>query len=102
VAETIIGDANPRAYAAEIGPGRPITHADASTREAILLAADAVFVEGIRISLGAAILVLALVLAAGFAWFPRGRGGLADASREAKALESEEAGRASPEGAGIG
>ena len=103
VADTIIGSANPRAYAAEIGPGRPIHHADAATKEAILQAADRDFVEGIRISLGSAMLVLALVLAAGFAWFPRGRGGIADASREARALESEEAGReVSPEGAGIG
>ena len=102
VAATIIGDANPRAYAAEIGPGRPIQHADPAMQEAILRAADADFVEGIRISLGSAMLVLALVLAAGFAWFPRGRGGIADATREEKALESEEAGRASPEGAGIG
>jgi len=102
VADAIIGDANPRAYAAEIGPGRPIGHADPATRDAILLAADKDFVEGIRMSLGAAIVVLALVLAAGFAWFPRGQGGLKDATREEKALESEEAERASPEGAGIG
>jgi hypothetical protein len=28
-------------------------------------------------------------LAAGFAWFPRGKGAIADAEREAQALESE-------------
>ena len=101
VADTIIGDANPRAYAAEIGPGRPIQHADPATREAILRAADADFVEGIRISLGAAILVLALVLAAGFAVVPAREGRASPTRRrEEKSLESEEAGRASPEGAG--
>jgi EmrB/QacA subfamily drug resistance transporter len=102
VADAIIGNANPRAYTAEIGPGRPIRHADPATERAILLAADRDFVEGIRISLCAATVVLLLVLAAGWAWFPRGRGGLADARREEGALESEEAGRPAPEGAGIG
>jgi EmrB/QacA subfamily drug resistance transporter len=102
VAATIIGNANPRAYVAEIGPGRPIAHMDPSTRAAILAAADRDFVEGIRLSLGAAIALLALVLAAGIAWFPLGRGGLADATQEQKALESEETSRAAPEGAGLG
>jgi MFS family permease len=91
VAATIIGDANPRAYSAEIGPGRPIQHLDAATQEAILAAADSDFVEGIRFSLATAMVLLALVLAAGFAWFPRGKGTIADAEREAKALASEEA-----------
>ena len=74
VAETIIGNANPRAYSAEIGPGRPIQHLDAATQKAILAAADNDFVEGIRFSLATAMVFLALVLAAGFAWFPRGNG----------------------------
>ncbi len=99
VAETIIGNANPRAYAAEIGPGRPIQHIDPATQHAILAAADLDFVEGIRISLGAAIFVLAMILAAGYAWFPRGTAGLADAKREAGAIEAEEGSRA-PEGVG--
>ena len=102
VADTIIGNANPRAYSAEIGPGRPIQHIDPATRAAILAAADRDFVEGIRLSLAAAIVILALVLAAGFAWFPRGKGATADARREAGTLESEEAARSSPEGAGLG
>jgi len=90
VAATIIGDANPRAYTAEVGPGRPIRHLDPATEKAILAAADADFVEGIRISLAAAMVFLALVLAAGFAGFPRGKGSIADAEREAKRIESEE------------
>jgi MFS family permease len=102
VADTIIGNANPRAYSAEIGPGRPIKHIDPATRDAILAAADRDFVEGIRLSLAAAIVILALVLAAGIAWFPRGKGATADARREASTLESEEAARSSPEGAGLG
>jgi EmrB/QacA subfamily drug resistance transporter len=103
VADAIIGSANPRAYAAEIGPGRPIQHVDPATQAAILAAADRDFVEGIRISLATAIAVLTLVLAAGFAWFPRGRGGIADARTEEKTLESEEAGRvATPESSGLG
>ncbi|HTY40782.1 MAG TPA: hypothetical protein VMH79_02795, partial [Thermoanaerobaculia bacterium] len=98
VAATIIGNANPRAYAAEIGPGRPIGHLDEATRQAILAAADRDFVEGIRWSLGVAVVILAAVFAAGLAGFPRGRGGMADATREAGKLEAEEASR-SAEGA---
>jgi len=97
VAEAIIGSANPHAFAAEIGPGRPIRHEDAATERAILAAADADFVEGIRISLAAAIAVLAIVLVAGVRWFPRGTGGLADARREAGALEAEESRETVPE-----
>jgi len=91
VADAIVGSANPRAYAAEIGPGRPIRHEDAATERAILSAADADFVEGIRISLAAAIGVLALVLLAGIRWFPGGTGGIADAKREEGTIEKEEA-----------
>jgi EmrB/QacA subfamily drug resistance transporter len=95
VVATIIGNANPRAYSAEIGPGRPIQHLDAATQKAILAAADSDFVEGIRISLATAMVLLALVLAGGFAWFPRGKGSIAGAEREAQALESEETARES-------
>ena len=96
VADAIIGNANPRAYVAEIGPAKPIQHENEQTEAAILAAADRDFVEGIRFSLGVAVLVLALVLAAGYAWFPRGHGGLADARREAGALEREEMARGEP------
>jgi hypothetical protein len=100
VADAIIGNANPRAYAAEIGPGRPIDHMDPATRDAILAAADRDFVEGIRISLTVAIAVLALVLGVGYLWFPRGKGAaVADATREAASIEGEEVTRAAPEGA---
>jgi EmrB/QacA subfamily drug resistance transporter len=101
VAATIIANANPRAYAAEIGPGRPVGHADDGTQRAILAAADQDFVEGIRISLGTAVVVLGLVLAAGYRGFPRGTGGIAEARREAGALESEEAHREAAEAASV-
>ncbi|HEY1434005.1 MAG TPA: DHA2 family efflux MFS transporter permease subunit [Thermoanaerobaculia bacterium] len=94
VAATIIGNANPRAYVAEIGPGRPIRHMDPATEAAILAAADRDFVEGIRLSLGCAIVLLGLVLIAGFAWFPKGKGGIAEATREEKSLEAKETGLA--------
>jgi predicted MFS family arabinose efflux permease len=96
VAATIIGNANPRAYSAEIGPGRPIQHLDTATQKAILAAADTDFVEGIRFSLATAMVLLAIVLAAGFAWFPRGKGAIADAERKAQALASEETAREGP------
>ena len=99
VADTIIGNANPRAYAAEIGPGRAIIHMNSATQRAILDAADGDFVEGIRWSLASALVLLVLVFAAGIAWFPRRRSGIADAAREAGRLEREEESRASPEGA---
>ncbi len=102
VAATIIGNANPRAYASEIGPGRPIQHLDPAVQAAILAAADADFVEGIRFSLAAATVFLGLVLAAGAAWFPRGRGGIADATREAAALEAEESARTGADGPALG
>jgi hypothetical protein len=96
VADTIIGDANPRAYSAEIGPGRPIKHINPATQKAILAVADNDFIEGIRFSLATAIVFLGLVLAAGILWFPRGGGSIIGAEREARALASEETARESP------
>jgi len=96
VADMIIGNANPRAYSAEIGPGRPIKHLNPATQKAILAVADRDFIEGIRFSLATAIVFLALVLAAGIVWFPRGSGSIAGAEREARALASEETTRESP------
>jgi MFS family permease len=95
VVATIIRNANPRAYSAEIGPGRPIQHLDAATQKVILAAADSDFIEGIRFSLVTAMVLLSLVLAAGFVWFPRGKDSIADAERGAKALASEETARES-------
>jgi EmrB/QacA subfamily drug resistance transporter len=95
VVATIIGNANPRAYSAEIGPGRPIQHLDAATQKAILEAADRDFLEGIRFSLATAVVLLTFVLVAGLATFPRGKSSIGDAEREAQALASEETARES-------
>src|SRR5262245_39739534 len=84
VVATIIGNANPRAYAAELGPRRPIKHLDPATQKAILTAADSDFIEGIRFSLATALVLLALVLAAGFAWFPHAKGSNARTSSAAR------------------
>ena len=92
VAMAIIGNANPRAYAAEIGPRRPIQHESAALRDGILLAADADFVQGIRLALASAVGLLAIVLAAGIVWFPRHKEAIADAEQEATKLEKEEEG----------
>jgi EmrB/QacA subfamily drug resistance transporter len=93
VARSIVAEANPRAYAAEIGPGRPIRHADPATRAAIVAAADADFVQGIRVALGAAVALLVVALGAAYAGFPRGGGGIADARAEAAKIAAEDAGR---------
>src|SRR5947199_211410 len=92
VAMAIVGNANPRAFAAEIGPGRPIQHESAVLRDGILLAADADFVQGIRLALATAVGLLAIVLAAGIVWFPRHKEAIADAEHEAVKLEKEEEG----------
>src|SRR5205814_8773209 len=71
VADMIIGNANPRAYSAEIGPGRPIKHLNPATQKAILTVADNDFIEGIRFSLVTAIVFRAVLLAACIVRFPR-------------------------------
>ena len=67
----IVANANPRAYAAEIGPGRPIPQLDPTARDAVIAAADRDFVSGIRAGLGVAILLLGIILALGYRGFPR-------------------------------
>ena len=97
VVAAIVNDANPRAYVAEIGPGRPVRHADPVLRDGILRIADDDFVQGIRLALAAAIALLAIVLTAGIAWFPRHAEAIAQAQHEASALERrEEAPNAEP------
>ena len=91
VAAAIVASANPRAHVAEIGPRQAIAHPDPATRAAIMAVAERDFIQGIRIALGVAIAVLALVLAAGLRWFPRGGGAiLTDAEREAARLAGSE------------
>ncbi len=73
VASEIIDAANPRAYAAEVGPGRPIPTVNAQVDEQIVDIADAAFVSGIQIAIAVALLLLFVVLGAGFRGFPRDR-----------------------------
>ncbi len=87
VAAAIVGSANPRAHVAELGPRQPIAHPDPALRAAIVAVAERDFVQGIRAALSVALVLLALVLLAGWRWFPRGGGAmLTDAQREAAKL----------------
>jgi hypothetical protein len=99
VAAKIIENANPRAFAAEIGPGRPLPAASDGTRAQILAAADADFVRGIQLGLATAIVLLAIMLWAGYAGFPRGQAALAGAQKEADKIGASEAEREA--GAGL-
>jgi EmrB/QacA subfamily drug resistance transporter len=91
VAAAIVADANPRAQVAEIAPARPIKHPNLATQAAIVKAADVDFIQGIRIALGVAIALLAVVLLAGWRWFPRGGDAMmSDAEREAAKLAGSE------------
>jgi MFS family permease len=92
VTMAIVGNASPRAYAAEIGPRRPIQHESAVLQDGILRAADDDFVQGIRLALASAVGLLAIVLAAGIVWFPRHKEAIADAEHEAAKIEKEEEG----------
>jgi hypothetical protein len=70
--EEIVGHANPRAYVAVIGPGRPIPDAPTTERRAILAAADAAFVIGIREALLVGMAVVLAGLIASAIALPRG------------------------------
>ena len=88
VSASIVAGVNPRAYVAEIGPARPVRHADPATEAAILAVAVAAFVQGIRVGLGLAIVLLAAVFVAGLFSFPRGAGAaMADAQQDAKRVD---------------
>ena len=90
VVSAIVKNANPRAYVAEIGPGRPIQHDNAALRDGILRITDQDFVQGIRLALASAIVLLASVLVAGFVGFPRRTQAIAQAEQEAAQLEKRE------------
>jgi EmrB/QacA subfamily drug resistance transporter len=91
VAAAIVASANPRAHVAEIGPSRPIAHADPAVRRAVVAVAEADFIQGIRAALAVAVAVLAGVWLAGWFGFPRGGGAMmTDAEREAAKLAGSE------------
>lgn len=90
VAHAIVSSANPNAHVAELGPRQPIRHPDPATQAAIVAVADRDFVQGIRVALGVAVALLAVVLVVGYRGFPRGAGALKEAQREAASLGATE------------
>jgi EmrB/QacA subfamily drug resistance transporter len=90
VARAIVSSANPRAHVAEIGPRQPIHHPDPATQAAIAAVAEHDFIQGIRVSLSVAIVLIAVVLVIGWRWFPRGGGMLGEAEHEAAKLATSE------------
>lgn len=68
VVDVIVDSANPHAHAAFIGPGHRIT---AAQEDEIVLAADAVFVSGIKLALGGAAVLLTGAFVLGWTRFPR-------------------------------
>lgn len=67
VVDVIVDSANPHAHAAFIGPGHRIT---AAQEDEIVLAADAVFVSGIKLALGGAAVLLTGAFVLGWTRFP--------------------------------
>jgi EmrB/QacA subfamily drug resistance transporter len=82
VAAAIVSSANPHAQVAEIVPRHPIAHRDPDIEDAITRVADGDFVQGIRVALGIAVVLLSIVLLAGWRWFPHGADSLLEAKRE--------------------
>lgn len=93
VADAIIDGADPNAYIAEIGPGRPVPSASSADEAEITAAADDDFVQGIQLGLAVAITLSSAALLACWRWLPRGHQTLAEAQTEATSLEDEEAHR---------
>lgn len=93
ISAAIIDDANPNAYVAEIGPGRPVPSASSATEAQITAAADADFVQGIQLGLALATVLAVGALAACWRWLPRGDQALAQAEAESVALEVAETAR---------
>ncbi len=85
IAAAIVSSANPHAQVAEIVPRRPIAHPDPVVQKAITTAADDDFVQGIRVALILAVVLLSFVLLACWRGLPRG----AEALRQAKQEEAK-------------
>lgn len=71
VVQVVVDDANPRAVASLIGPGKPLPDEVAQTAE-LVDAADDSFVAGIRSGLAVAVVLVLVALVAGYRVFPRG------------------------------
>jgi hypothetical protein len=92
VVEVITADANPRAMAGLIGPGKPLPDSVREDDE-LYAAADAAFTDGIRAAEALAFLLVLGAFVFGFRTFPRNeREAAAEELAEAEALEAEEAG----------
>jgi EmrB/QacA subfamily drug resistance transporter len=70
--DQVVDDANPRAVAALIGPGRPLPD-EVNEEPALVEAADDAFVAGMRAALGVGAAVALAALIAGYVVFPKGR-----------------------------
>ncbi|MHC5705195.1 DHA2 family efflux MFS transporter permease subunit [Streptomyces tirandamycinicus] len=62
IADRIVQEANPYAYAAEIGPGRPLPGASPEQQHAIVEAATRDFIQGCQMSVGVAAALCAVTM----------------------------------------
>jgi EmrB/QacA subfamily drug resistance transporter len=69
--DTVVADANPRAVASIIGPGKPLPANVASVPE-LVSAADEAFVEGIRLAITTGLVLCVLAFIAGWFVLPKG------------------------------
>ena len=72
VVERVVDAANPRAVPSVIGPARPLA-AEVARRDALVNAADDVFVEGIRAAMAVGFAVALMALFAVWRYFPASR-----------------------------
>lgn len=72
VVDRVTEDANPRAVAALIGPGKPLPD-NVKSDDELLAAADDAFIDGIRVAMLVALAVLLSALLLAWFLFPRGR-----------------------------
>lgn len=70
IGETIIDQANPNAFVAELGPAQPLGVIDATEQAEIVAVADDTFVTGMQVALGVAIAVMAVMLVVSVLRFP--------------------------------
>lgn len=90
VTNQIIAEADPNAYAAEIGPGRPIPTASTADQAEMAAAADSAFVAGIRVALALAAFLVLVAGVVGAILLPHRRGDESEVDHEERALEAEE------------
>jgi EmrB/QacA subfamily drug resistance transporter len=88
--DEVVEDANPRAVAALLGPGKPLS-ADVKEEPELEQAADDAFVEGIRAAAAVALALVIGALIAGYVIFPKGEQAMArDEVGDAVRVESDE------------